>query len=489
MPEETKTTPHGENYTVLTAPDSAEIDTSTFDSHGKLDGDHEYFTLYVSCEDLRVTPLPLDSNPRLPDSYTNADKDVVTAMRRTLANHPGDFVKFNNGITLVCKSVSVNGSTAKLEFGEEEGVLNGGHTYFAIQSMNKAIDDSAMVRLEAIQLNPEIAADSEKKSKEILNIARHRNKNRSLEAHTQANYEGKYESFKHHLDDWQDCVDWAEGHGHRDNALKAKDFVRLLAALDPMWFNHRMNPGDVHNRACVGDVHKDWIPRALDENDQRNLVHMSPLSRAVIVIQDRIRHDLQHGSYTRTGGFPGFRRTEFWKWAGKSKEKSLITDEIIARNKPIFSAFVVGLLRCCVWFAEDENDEISGIGFVRHPLSLFDECRQELYKDVEHYYAKTFLGIPRKLMGSDLHLERFCKMMEETLGVDSETYDFPEVFFSFSTGSWYRISKDDDDHQNLSNLVWLVFDKENETYELDENPDKDMLCKEYIQYPEDEKPF
>ena len=480
MPEETKTTPHGENYTVLLAPDSAEITTSTFDSHGDLDGEHDYHTLYVSCEDLRVTPLPLDSNPRLPNSYTSGDKDVVSAMRRTLANNPADFVKYNNGITLVCSSVSVDGPTATIEFGKDEGVLNGGHTYFAIQSMGRAIDESAMVRLEAIQLNPEIAADSLKKSQEILNIARHRNKNRSLEAHTQANYEGKYDNFKEHLADWTDCVDWAEGHGARDNALKAKDFVRLMAALDPMWFNHRKNPGDVHNRACVGDIHKEWIPKAHDENDQRNLAHMAPLSRAAIRIQDHIRWDLNNGTYSRKGGFSGFRRTEFYRWVGKSKQKSLISDDDIARNKPIFSAFVTGLLRCSVWFGEDENDEIMGIGFVCDPLALFESSREGLYKETEGYYTGTFVGNGRRLMGSDLHFKEFCKMVEDNLGVDEDTYDFPEIFYSFTNGSWYRPLNEDD--KDPSGAVWLSFDKEDETYELDEEGSDSEVSKIYISY-------
>jgi len=132
--------------------------------------------------------------------------------------------------------------------------------------MGRPIHKSAMVRLEAIQLNPEITADSDKKSREILNIARHRNKNRSLEDHTEANFEGKYDIFKTHLEDWSDCVDWAEGHEARKDPIKAKDFVRMMTALDPMWFNHPRSPGLVHSQACVGDPHKIWIPKAHDDN-------------------------------------------------------------------------------------------------------------------------------------------------------------------------------------------------------------------------------
>ncbi len=483
MPEETKTTPHGENYTVLLAPDSAEITTSTFDSHGDLDGEHEYHTLYVSCEDLRVTPLPLDSNPRLPDSYTSGDKDVVSAMRRTLANNPADFVKYNNGITLVCSSVSVDGSTATIEFGEDEGVLNGGHTYFAIQSMGRAIDESAMVRLEAIQLNPEIAADSLKKSQEILNIARHRNKNRSLEAHTQANYEGKYDSFKEYLADWTDCVDWAEGHQSRKNALKAKDFVRMLTALDPMWFDHPMNRGEIHSQACVGDPHNIWIPKAHDPSDQRNLAHMAPLSRAIIYLQDYIRWDLLEGKYTRAGGFGGFRKTNFYEWAAtKSKKKSLIRDVSVSSSKPIFTTWVIGMLRNTVWFGEDENDEIVGIGFVNNPTTLFQDSREGLYKEAEEHFRETFSAKDgRRLVGSVIHHKHYAEMMNKKLGVVDDTYHFPIIFYSFENGSWYRLPNEDD--ESPSGLVSLSFDEETETYELNEEDLDSEGSNTYIPYP------
>ena len=499
MPEETKTTPHGENYTVLLAPDNAEITTSTFDSHGDLDGEHEYHTLYVKCEDLRVTPLPLDSNPRLPDSYTSGDKDVVSAMRRTLANNPADFVKYNNGITLVCSSVSVDGSTATIEFGEDEGVLNGGHTYFAIQSMGRAIDESAMVRLEAIQLNPEIAADSYRKSQEILNIARHRNKNRSLEAHTQANYEGKYDSFKDYLrqkrdgnviSNWADRVNWAEGHQSRKGALKAKDFVRMLTALDPMWFDHPLVPGDVHSQACVGDPHSIWIPKAHDSSDQRNLAHMAPLSRAVIYLQDYIRWDLLEGKYTRAGGFGGFRKTNFYEWAAtKSKKKSLIRTNDdgeynvwISSSKPIFTTWVIGMLRSTVWFGEDENDEIIGIGFVSNPVEIYDISRQKLYKEAEEHFRETFNGKDgRRLVGSVIHHKHYAGMMMDMMDLKDDTYHFPEIFYSFETGSWYRKPTKDD--KTPSGVVMLSFDEETETYELNEEDPDSEGPNTYIPYP------
>ena len=459
MTTETKKTPGSkENYTVLVTPGTVTIPVVTHAEHGELDGLHEYYTVYAQCKVIKATPLPLNSNPRLPNSIgSNPDKDVVLSMRKTLGSSTSeDFVKFNNGLTIVCSDIVLPKTSGKKEvtlgFGDFEGILNGGHTFFAIQS-TPHIPDEAKVRLEIIKLNPKMTANLDEKKAEILQIAMNRNKNRILASHTQANYEGKYEPFKEHLADappsepsYSETVNWAEGHSAKSGAIGAKDFIRMLASLDPMWFHHPLedtNPD--HDSACVSDPHDStWKPIAHDVNHQHNLLHMAPLSRALVVLYETIRKDLMHGKYSKKGGFPGFRKSNFHTWAAtKGKKDSLIfTDNKtppnpikVSSSKPIFTTFVLGMLRPSVWFGEDQNDDIRFIGFVSDPLDFFDNIREKLYKEVEKNFTSDFNGKDgRRLVGSKVFHAHYRTLVASIATFD---YDFPEVFYSFDHAKWY----------------------------------------------------
>jgi hypothetical protein len=485
MSIENKKTPGSkENYTVLVTPGSVTIPVVTYAEHGKLDGLHEYYTVYAQCKVIKETALPLNSNPRLPNSIgSNPDKDVVLSMRRTLSSsNSEDFVKFNNGMTIVCNDIVLPKNSKKsevtLSFGDFEGILNGGHTYFAIQS-TPDIPDEAKVRLEIIKLNPNMAAKLAEKKAEILKIAMNRNKNRILASHTQANYEGKYEPFKEHLADaptdkpsFSETVNWAEGHSAKSGAIGAKDFIRMMTSLDPMWFNHPLeytNPD--HESACVSDPHDStWKPIAHDVNNQHNLLHMAPLSRSLVVLYETIRMDLMHGQYSRAGGFSGFRATNFYAWAAtKGKKDSLIFTDgdtppkpiKVSSSKPIFTTFALGMLRPTVWFGEDQNDDIRFIGFVSNPVDLFNAIREKLYKEVETNFTADFAGKDgRRLVGSKVFHAHYRNLVAKITTFD---YDFPECFYSFDHQKWYRKSST----SGIKPDVQLYSRNNNDYYEFD----------------------
>ena len=465
----TNTTPtSNEQYHVLDTPQSIIFDIEGYTNHGTLDLTHIYHTLYLGCNTLKSTPFPLNSNPRQPNSFgSNPDRDVVLSMKKTLAERPCDFVKFNNGLTVVCSGIILldaegeetedpeEVSKVKITFGDGEGILNGGHTYFAIQSSPRIHEDSR-VRIELIELNEEFQGESEEaielKKKEILKIAMNRNKNRVLKSHTQMNFEGKYDIFKEHLGQcrdenisWTKNVDWAEGHETNEGSIKAKDFIRFLATLDPFWYHHpleKTNPD--HITACTGDVHESTWKSATNEPDsQYNLAHMAPLSRATIYLHEHIRADLLHGNR-----YGALRRTNFFEWATarKSKVDSLIfaNDDgpiKVHKSKPIFLAFILGMLRRTVWWGFDENDEIAFVGFVSDPVKIFNQIRAELYQAIEQPFTSTFGGKDgRRLVGDRVFHKHFRDLIDEKVELD---YHFPESFYSFDDEKWYFASNDD----------------------------------------------
>jgi len=118
-------------------------------------------------------------------------------MQDTLQDYPEDFVKKNNGMAMLCGQVdySDNGSgEVTLTFEENEGICNGGHTYFAMKTTGFELDENAVVHIEAIQIPDTVVGDERKE--EIVGIARARNNNNRLERRSEANYLGYYDIFK-----------------------------------------------------------------------------------------------------------------------------------------------------------------------------------------------------------------------------------------------------------------------------------------------------
>lgn len=100
--------------------------------------DRELWTLTVALEDLPRT-WKYGPNAR----HASLKAPPVKQMLATLASDPEQFVFFNNGMMVVADSIKVDGKQVLIECQEPEedddedqaghGVLNGGHTYLALQ--------------------------------------------------------------------------------------------------------------------------------------------------------------------------------------------------------------------------------------------------------------------------------------------------------------------------------------------------------------------
>ena len=147
-------------YEVLKTPCNLSLLVSDYTNYQMSDGTTVHH-LYVPCAEIKNDLLPMDADPREPSKTPQ-----VKEMRDTLNDHPMDFVKKNNGITLFCDNVEFDSSksSCKISFGEREGICNGGHTYYAIVGSINEIPRDAVVHLEMIQF---VSNGSDRESLEL----------------------------------------------------------------------------------------------------------------------------------------------------------------------------------------------------------------------------------------------------------------------------------------------------------------------------------
>jgi hypothetical protein len=265
-------------------------------------------------------------SPRKPNSVgTDESKDIVVKMQSTIMSNPKHFVRLNNGLTAVATKVRKDHPSkgkVTVKWGEMEGILNGGHTYLALQMNNcpPANHDLVKVKLELIELDDKFALPANEKEKTdlIKQTAMARNANRQLKDYTQSEFEGLHERFQSHLGDLKGVVYWSEGYediatheGKTSDPLKPVkfvknecmdpySFVRYLAILDREWYWHPT--GDESDafvaptkENVIGELvvkgattYKDWEVIAIIDSNEKNLINSSPLSRMLIFLHDKI---------------------------------------------------------------------------------------------------------------------------------------------------------------------------------------------------------
>lgn len=232
-------------------PGTIPIPYVSYSEHPMADG-FRIHHLYVKCKDL--PPLPREANPREPTI-----NKVVRRMKETLVESPGWFVKFNNGITLICSHVGKpSGGSVPVTFEPGMGICNGGHTYLAIQN-SKTADHAALVHLELIELPPAVAAAADGS---IVQIAEARNNNTQLKDISQADQLDYYETIKGYMADTTMVV-WHEGDSRaKPHAVSAIYLVRLLKALDPLRFKSlyaKGKPGHADASRAGKKLHSEWM--------------------------------------------------------------------------------------------------------------------------------------------------------------------------------------------------------------------------------------
>jgi hypothetical protein len=352
-------------YTVAQTPCAVRFDASNYCGAVKTPDGYTFHHLFVPCEQLRTAGLPLDANPREP---TRAK--VVKEMNETLRESPERFHHWNNGITVVCDDVTRETSDILLQFDEGSGVCNGGHTYFTINTFPQAVSPLALVHIEAIELPQGMSADARRIA--INSIAKYRNANRALLPTTQADFLGLYDPFKLALGANSTAVRWHEGDSNASQeAIASETLVRMLAAVDPLWFKHPVHAPhrDNHKSAATSSnaIHSRWFDGQGDP--ESNLRHMALLTVDVFRISELLSYVIKNGDFSR-----GFRNTLFYDWLTEGGDRTLVhynPGQTGARLPNPAMIMMLGAFRSNVCLVKNEEGYASLVGLLDDPEQLW----------------------------------------------------------------------------------------------------------------------
>jgi hypothetical protein len=368
--------------------------------------------LYVQCQAIKNALLPLDANPREP-AKTGGQ---VGKMQKSLRASPKDFVKLNNGMTLLCDRLLYDerAGTCSITFSEDQGVCNGGHTFFSIVTLPTPLSAEAKVHLEVIEFPAGLPA--EQRVKYASDIASARNDNAQLQLRSQADFLSYYEWFKAFLSDVR-FVSWHENErGVLPGNVRAELFIRYLSALDVDEYYHPVwHPvaNDRHIAPVLGggeNVHKSWFNKMASHVRESKhglppLGEYAALANDVFEIRDYISRYLK--AQPNGGGALGdFRRMSLYKEqlaesvpdkAGKDHPnlRPLLTlsgEQGCDIASPL-EVLLIGLFRTNIWMHCDDSDNVQYVGWYKEPKSLWKERATEVL---------TAIGEEYKNLGSDV---------------------------------------------------------------------------------------
>jgi len=392
----------GVEYEVLGVPSKVTLPVVDYSGASTLESIDAFpvHHFYIRCEDLKDIQLPLDANPRRP-----SHSQQVSEMQETLQYEPEDFVKKNNGLTILCNDIVLpdgenpDTGTVTLDFQEGEGVCNGGHTYFAILNTQFDLDTRAAVHIEAIEI-PDSLQGAERKS-ELAGISRARNNNNKLDQRSEADFRDYYDPLKEAMDD-PAIVSWREGDTDAHyNALKAEHFIRMLKTMDPTEFSHPIycKRCDTHKTAAtrVGSIHNTWYDQVEEarRNDEPDpLTHLLPLIDDFLWLRDMISYSLKHDDLVdRTGDSNNvIRKSAFWDYVGDNVRNLRMRDyegeEGLDIPKPL-EVMLLGLFRSDIALIPDPDGKHNLVGWFIEPKDLWDNQKIDLLLRYNDYFKEA----------------------------------------------------------------------------------------------------
>lgn len=378
----------GEQYRVLDPSGDVQFDVVDYAKHDNLGavGGFDTHHIYVTCEELKNKCLPIDANPREPSKST-----IVKSMQDTLKDNPESFVKWNNGITVVCEQVNKNNATVELEFaGEDEGICNGGHTYFAIVTTDYDISDAA-VKLEVIQIPPGF----DNRDDEIVEIAKKRNNINNLDNYTVADFLGLYDPFKRKLED-PTIVSWHENDSEaKPHAVTAPDFIRMLTAINPERYRHAiLSPEKGYHKSAAtskSKLHTDWFEDALEARDSGEddpMKHLGVLADDLFEIADMLAYSFEDDNYDSS-----FRKKSFYQdniGGDDGTYRDLHHGEYEGlrgwKFPSTLQVMILGMFRSNIYLKYDSDQNEKYIGWMVEPKQLWQEEKERIVEDLSTFY-------------------------------------------------------------------------------------------------------
>jgi len=487
---ETKVTNAGTEYKVIMPSSTQVYEYVEINNAGNIDGENDHWMIYLTKSEVVEKGFPLNANPRKPNSVgTDESKDIVLKMEATINTNPKDFVRLNNGMTGVASKVELDvpeKGKITVKWNEMEGILNGGHTYLALQNKTcpPTHETLTKVKLELIELNAKylLEENSNLKTDWIKQTAISRNANRQLKDYTQSEFEGLHEIFQSHLDGWKGVVYWSEGYENiavnkgktidEDNpifwtekqCMTSYAFIRYLAILDKSWHWHPTgdesdnyvapSKNTIINELIVkgATTYNEWKNIAALPSNEKNLQNIAPLSRVLLALHDRITDsmDLKKNSQGKTTNPTGCGSSfttmkVFNAWCGKGPGKKLKLTDLgetkTATSTPHFIGYMLNYVRPFIWFG-DIDDEKSFVGFYRDPIEIYDEFHKTIIKKFMTVKYDDFDSgrdmCKDGLYGLDNWDSYIKPIWDKYCSVNPEDDNFfPMSFYDYDTEKWF----------------------------------------------------
>lgn len=338
--------------------------------------------------DLGDKSLPLEANPREPGQSTPVKK-----MRLTLENEADKFHLFNNGMTLFatdCEPIidddgEVGGVVLSFDKADQ-GICNGGHTYYACKRAfsEATIGGDFSLNAEVIVLPGDY--DSEQIKRATVEISRSRNLNSQLKEASMADQLGYFDAMRSHMLAHHDKVRWHENDSDAvPGAIDAELVLRLLACLCPTYYYHSQHhpTGKPHKSASMTAKSQVWNPwfESMEENRVPHLAMMYPMIEDILELRDEISRRL------RDDDFSTFRKSNLWKkymcnpqdtGTGSVTYVPKDRDNLTSPGTPVVKigdnvdVLILGLLRDNVTVVKNSAGANTMVGWYHEPMKVLE---------------------------------------------------------------------------------------------------------------------
>ncbi len=246
-------------------------------------GNKELWTLTVRLKDLPRT-FTYGPNAR----FASLEKKPAKEMLATLASDPEAFVLNNNGIMLVAETLRAESDSVELICHEAEtdeempghGILNGGHTYKALQEALANPDEYPRAADEAVVVMTVGLGIGKDDREEISRISKARNTSEKVPLHALRELNGDWSDLKRYLpEDSRPLVAFKPGE-NPEAEFDVTDVVRRLALFNNRLFPAQESAHPVAAYTSIGSLVKKY--------DQKHFFDVAPLLPDILRLEELV---------------------------------------------------------------------------------------------------------------------------------------------------------------------------------------------------------
>jgi hypothetical protein len=238
--------------------------------------------------------IPLDPDPRAPKEKGAVPQQII----RSLKTNDGRFHLLNRGITISVKKYTFDNQQNLLSLDvptdEKYGIIDGGHTYFAI-ARNVEVERERLLadREDGSESEDSVAFANQYVHLEILerieehlaDIAEARNFSVQLKSWTLANYRDKFDWLLNSLS--PEYIKHIKVRENDEQPVGILDVIQIMSAVNPILFGDE-KPA-IESYKNVGKC-LEWF---VDEEDKYGFRKFEPIAKDILRLYDYVRFNFK----------------------------------------------------------------------------------------------------------------------------------------------------------------------------------------------------